>query len=350
LIALYPQQREAFDDAFDRWLRRIGDADGRNRGLTLGRRVAEAILAKRANDGSDEPMSYTPIDEPGHHREDPINPGQGFLTPQWGNVDAFVMDDVDNFLSPPPPRLGSREYAEAYEEVMELGGDGITTPTRRTDEQTEIGIYWAYDGRPGLGTPPRLYNQIVRVIAKRKDNTTEENARLFALVNLAQGDAGVQSWKTKYVYDFWRPVVAIREGDNDGNGRTEGDPGWTPLGAPLTNGPADAPNFTPPFPAYTSGHATFGAAALRAVANFYGTNDISFSFVSDEFNGINADQNGNVRPLVRRRFDSLMEAIRENAQSRIYLGIHWQFDAQDGIRSGIEVADYVTSHALRRRR
>ncbi|HZN36596.1 MAG TPA: vanadium-dependent haloperoxidase, partial [Pirellulaceae bacterium] len=277
-------------------------------------------------------------------------PNQGFLTPQWGDVDTFVIGDVNDFLSPPPPRLRSDEYAEAFEEVFLFGGDGVTTRTIRTREQTEIGIYWGYDGRPGLGTPPRLYNQIARVIAKRKDNTVDENARLFGLMNLALGDAGIQCWKTKYIYDFWRPIIGIRAGDDDGNRDTAGDPDWNPLGAPLTNGPPGAPNFTPPFPACTSGHATFGAAALRVVGNFYGTDNISFSFVSDEFNGINADQNGNVRPVVRRRFDSLREAVRENAQSRIYLGIHWQFDAQDGIRSGTEIADYVTSHALQPRR
>ena len=123
-----------------------------------------------------------------------------------------------------------------------------------------------------------------------------------------------------------------------------------PLGAPLTNGPADAPNFTPPFPAYASGHATFGAAALWVVKNFYRQNSISFAFVSDELNGINADQNGNVRPRVVRRFRSLSEAIEENAQSRIYLGIHWQFDAQDGMAAGIDLADFVVDNALRRRR
>jgi membrane-associated phospholipid phosphatase len=349
LIELYPQQADAFEDEFDRWLRRIDRSDSRTRGLELGRKVAQAILAKRAEDGSDDPMSYTPKSETGFHQEDPNNPGQGFLTPKWGDVDPFVLRDVDDFLSPPPPPLASSAYAAAYNEVLLFGGDDVTTPTIRTPEQTEIGLFWAYDGRPGLGTPPRLYNQIVRVIAQRMGNSTEQNARLFALVNLALADAGIQCWRTKYVYEFWRPIIGIRAGDADGNNATTGDPQWNPLGAPLTNGTPGAPNFTPPFPAYTSGHATFGAAALKMVANFYGTNRISFSFVSDELNGINTDQNGTVRPRVVRHFDSLSEAIEENAQSRIYLGIHWQFDAQVGIASGIDIANYVYEHALKRR-
>ncbi|MCI0359908.1 MAG: phosphatase PAP2 family protein [Planctomycetaceae bacterium] len=349
LVALYPQRTDAFDEALDRWLDKIRRGESRMKGLELGRKVAEAILAERADDGWDAPSNYAPVNQPGRHRVDPNNPNQGFLGPAWGNVAPFVADDIDDFVPPPPPPLASQEYADAYQELILLGGDGITTPTIRSPEQTEIGLYWAYDGRPGLGTPPRLYNQIVRVIAIKKENTSEENARLLVLVNLAMADAGISCWRGKYLYDFWRPIVGIREGDDDGNDQTDGDLFWNPLGAPLTNGPAGAPNFTPPFPAYASGHATFGAAALWTVKNFYGQDRIPFAFMSDELNGINADQDGNVRPRVVRRFRSLSEAIEENAQSRIYLGIHWQFDAQEGVNCGIDLADFVFDNALQRR-
>ena len=328
------------------WLFRIGRSDGRAKGLELGRKCAQAMMQARGDDGSDLSMGYTPRNEPGFHQVDPNNPNQGFHAPQWGQVDPFVMEDVTDFPTPPPPARNSAEYAAAYAELLLFGGDGDGTPTIRTPEQTEIGTYWAYDGRPGLGTPPRLYNQIVRVIAKKMDNTTDENARLLALVNMAMADAGIQCWKVKYDYEFWRPIVAIRAGDTDGNDDTPGDPAWNPLGAPLTNGTPGAPNFTPPFPAYTSGHATFGAASLRMAANFYHRDDISFSFVSDELNGINTDQNGNVRPRVVRRFRSLSQAYQENAQSRIYLGIHWQFDATKGVAAGEDIADYVYDHVL----
>jgi hypothetical protein len=351
LVELYPQQADTFGVAFEDWLSRIPSGQRRDKGVELGQRVADAILAARANDRSDAPMSYTPANAPGFHQVDPNNPNQGFHAPQWGSVEPFVLESVDDFRTTPPPDLDSAEYAEAFLELLMLGGDGSpTSPTVRTQEQTEIGLYWAYDGRPGLGTPPRLYNQIVHVIARQKRNTVSENARLIALVNLAMADAGIHCWHTKYEHEFWRPVVAIRAGDDDGNDDTDGVPGWNPLGAPLTNGPSGAPNFTPPFPAYTSGHATFGAAALWTVANFYGTDDIAFSFVSDELNGVNTDQNGVPRPLVVRRFDSLSEAIVENAQSRIYLGIHWRFDATEGAAAGTAIADYVTSHALRRKK
>src|SRR5262249_1804362 len=167
------------------------------------------------------------------------------------------------------PALTSLQSTTAYYEALLFGGDGTTTPTLRTPEQTQIGIFWGYDGSANLGTPPRLYNQIVRVIAADHHNTMEQNARLFALVNIAMADAGIECWDTKYTYDFWRPIVAIRNGGTDGNPLTVGLPNWAPLGAPATNAVGTGVlNFTPPFPAYTSGHATFGAAAFHTVADF----------------------------------------------------------------------------------
>src|SRR5262249_15425013 len=162
------------------------------------------------------------------------------------------------------------------------------------------------------------------------------------LVNLAMADAGICCWDAKYVYDFWRPVVALRAGAADGNPLTVGLPGWTPLGAPRSNDPLGT-NFTPPFPAYPSGHATFGAAAFRTLADFYGRDDITFSFTSDEFNGVTRDQDGSVRPVVTRTFHSFSEAAEENGQSRIYLGIHWRFDKVNGIRAGDALADNAFS-------
>lgn len=242
--------------------------------------------------------------------------------------------------------LASAEYTAAYNEVLALGGDGGSTPTDRTAEQSEIGIFWGYDGRPGLGTPPRLYNQIVRTVAEQEGNTEAENARLFALVNIAMTDAGLTSWDDKYEQDFWRPILGIRGGDGDGNDQTVGDTDWTPLGAPASNPQAGEINFTPPFPAYTSGHATFGAAAFQMLARFYGTDDISFSFTSDEFNGVTVGSDDAVRPIATRTFDSFTDAKLENGESRIYLGIHWRFDADEGVATGDAVADYVFDSIL----
>ena len=153
-------------------------------------------------------------------------------------------------------------------------------------------------------------------------------------------------------YQVWRPVTGIRESDpgtgptgaGDGNPRTVGDVNFTPLGAPASN--LRGPNFTPPFPAYTSGHATFGAAVFQILRRVFGTDRIRFTFVSDEFNGRTRDNEGRVRPRIPRSFASLSHAEEENGQSRIYLGIHWAFDKTDGIVQGRRVANYVFGHAF----
>lgn len=349
LLELYPQQANVFDDALDRWLGAIPNGFREQKGIQLGHLSADACIASRVDDGSDVMVMHMPTNEPGHHQPDPDHPGQGFLGPVWGEVTPFVIEDVAGFRSPAPPAMTSAEYTEAFDEVKAYGGNGTTTSTIRTEEQTNIGLYWAYDGTPGLGTPPRLYNQITVQIARQKHNSVEENARLLALVNLSMADAGIQCWDNKYFHDFWRPVIGIRQADTDGNADTLADPNWTPLGAPYSNGDGSHQNFTPPFPAYGSGHATFGAATFETIANFYRTNRIRFTFVSDELNGVTTDNNGVVRDRVPRTFRNLDQAIQENAQSRIYLGIHWSFDASEGIRSGKAIADYVTENVLRPR-
>jgi hypothetical protein len=271
---------------------------------------------------------------------------------QWGQVRPFVLSSPERFRVPPPPALGSAEYAEAYNEVKRLGGDGLTTPTERTPDQTFAGIFWAYDGTPALCAPPRLYNQIAMHIANERETDVVDLARLLALVHVAMADAGIAIWESKYFYRFWRPVTAIREADvgtgqtglGDDNPATAGDPSFTPLGAPASN--FDGPNFTPPFPAYPSGHAGFGGALFQVLRTFYGTDAIPFTFVSDEYNGVTLDNRGLVRPLHPRSFRTLSEAEEENGQSRIYLGIHFAFDKTDGIEQGRRVADYVMRNAF----
>lgn len=192
-------------------------------------------------------------------------------------------------------------------------------------------------------------------------NNEGENARLFAFVNAAMGDAGILAWEQKYRHDFWRPVVGIREHDKsfgpmaqnadaDNNIDDDADPFWLPLGAPSTN--SMMKNVTPNFPAYPSGHATFGAAAFHIARLFYGipANNKSadnlfdnLSFVSDELNGGNRDNRGTVRPRHVRDFpDGLWGMILENARSRIYLGVHWVFDAFKVRKNQSDPNDFAT--------
>ncbi len=357
LIALFPSQQASCDAQLAQDLSQLPNGRVKINGLELGRRAAAAILALRAIDGSQraEPrigVEFFTGDEPGDWRQDPISKNPLALGAYWGEVTPFVMRSANQFRVPPPPALPSPEYAAAFDEVKRVGGDGVVTPTERTAEQTQIGIYWAYDGTPSLCAPPRLYNQITMHIADQMGTNVVDLTRLLALVNVAMADAGIAVWESKYYYEFWRPITGIRESDEgtgptgagDGNPATVGDLTFTPLGAPASN--LTGPNFTPPFPSYPSGHASFGGALFQMLRNFYETDDIAFTFVSDEFNGVTQDNNGNVRPLLPRHFSSLSQAEEENGQSRIYLGIHWAFDKTEGIAQGRQVANYVFTHAF----
>src|SRR5437870_5178699 len=357
LVALFASQTPSFDARLEEDLATIRDARARGNGTNLGGQAAAAILALRADAGSEqaEPrvgVDFITSDDPGKWRQDPISRLPLALGAHWGEVRPFVLASADQFRVPPPPALDSPEYAAAFDEVKRLGGDGTHTPTVRSDDQTIAGIYWAYDGTPSLCAPPRLYNQIAVTIADQMGSDIVGLARLLALANVAMADAGVAIWESKYYYQFWRPVTGIREADpgtgptgaGDGNPATVGDPTFMPLGAPASN--LAGPNFTPPFPAYPSGHAGFGGALFQTLRTFYGTDDIAFTFVSDEFDGVTQDNGGNVRPLLPRSFSSLSEAEEENGQSRIYLGIHWAFDKTEGIAQGRRVADYVFANAF----
>jgi len=357
LANLFPAQAGSFDAALASDLLTIPNGRKKLNGVNLGRHAAAAILKMRADDGSQhaEPQVGTEFptsNEPGKWRQDPISLIPLALGAYWGEVDPFVLRAGNQFRVPAPPLLNSAAYTMAFDEVKRLGGDGAMTATTRTAEQTEIGIFWAYDGTPSLCAPPRLYNQIVIQIAEQKNTNFVELARLLALANMAMADAGVAIWDSKYFYQFWRPVTGIRESDpgsgpsglGDGNGATHGDVNFSPLGAPASN--LAGPNFTPPFPAYPSGHAGFGGALFQVLRKFYGSDRIKFTFVSDEFNGVTTDNQGSVRPLKPRTFSSLSQAEEENGQSRIYLGIHWAFDKTEGITQGRRVADYVMKNVF----
>jgi hypothetical protein len=352
LRRLYPSQFSLFQTAHQAFLANLGGetqaiADGRNQ----GKAVAEALLNHRYNDQSQDERVYIYSQEPGNHRPDPLDPNQKPLTSHWGQVKPFALPAIADFVAVPPPAMDSARYEKDFNDVKEKGAlQGGT----RTPEETTIGLFWAYDGAQKLGTPPRLYNQVVREIAKNQGNDLATNIRLFALVNMAMADAGIQCWYSKYFYNVWRPVVGIREADpewgpkalGDGNPQTEGDPYWLPLGAPRTN-QVGKKNFTPPFPAYPSGHATFGAACFDLVRLFYNNDNIAFDFVSDELNGVSLDVEGDTRTYHRRHFHRLSDAIAENGRSRVYLGVHWQFDADAGVDSGNKIAAYIYANSLR---
>jgi hypothetical protein len=361
LSKLFPSQMPFFD----RILQAAGSpGDAHDYGVD----VAKKILADRKDDPGVGSATYKVSSDRCRHRPDPDNPTQGIHAPDYGWLSkGFGITDRFELARPP---CDNDEYRTALAQVRAKGIKPellATLPTgakTRTVDETVIGIYWAYDGALQLGTPPRLYNKIIRAVAVNKPNpktrainTPAENARLFAFVNVAMADAGILAWDQKYIYDLWRPVVGIREHDPSTGPASmqpgqaisgDADPFWLPLGAPNSN--RLAKNFTPPFPAYPSGHATFGAAAFHITRLFYGQGgtlkakdlgpDTLFAkldFVSEELNGVTTDNTGAVRPRHRRTFpQGLWQMIGDNGLSRVYLGVHWIFDAF-AVKKGTEV-------------
>jgi len=349
LSALYPVQAPSFDAALAIDLGKIANKNERANGVSLGQRAAAAILALRTNDGSQTAEPHWAVDyfansDPGVWQMDPISLIATALGAHWGECTPFVMQSGSQFRAPPPPSMNSPEYTAAYNEAKAFGGDGVHTPSARTPDQSFIGIFWAYDGTPSLCAPPRLYNQITVHIADQMHLSTADLARLLALVNTSMADAGIAIWESKYYYQFWRPIGGIPGADLDGNPGTISDPNFVPMGAPASN--LTGPNFTPPFPSYPSGHGGFGGALFQTMRRFFGTDNIAFTFVSDEFNGVTKDNAGNARPYMPRSFANLSQAEEENGQSRIYLGIHWSFDKTEAIAQGRNVANYVFDHAF----
>ena len=357
LSALFPRQKPHFDFAY--YNTQPTDADAAQ-GLLFGRDVAIALLKKRKTDSDARADGYVYSLLPEKHRPDPANPDQVLHAPYYSGGGTKCFSVSQRHILEKPPQREDAEYLKALKQVrskgiaIELMGTLPATTAAekkgidlvpRTPEQTLTGLFWAYDGVREIGTPPRLYNQILREVATKKNNSIADNARLFALVNAAMADAGILAWQNKYLYNVWRPVIGVREHDgsmgpaapsSEGAFNPDCDPAWLPMGAPASN--SRDRNFTPPFPAYPSGHAAFGAAALHMARLFYTKGAVNGKrekddvftgpFVSDELNGRTTDNQGTVRPRHVRRFpDGLWGMILENALSRVYLGVHWLFDA-----------------------
>lgn len=322
-------ERSVWDATLAESLTAIPEGPARDAGRLLGLQAAQAILAKREGDLAVPAGSNPESNTPGKWRRtapDYLPP----LLPQWANLRPFAMLTSDQFLSSPPPSLDSAEYAEAVDEVMRLGG---ITSTERTLEQTEIATFWADGG--GTATPPGHWNRIATDAIHSSQLDLLASGRTMALLNIAMADAGIASWNTKYHYNLWRPIDAIRLADQDGNSETQPDRMWIPFLK------------TPPFAAYTSGHSTFSAAAATVLTEIFG-DDFAFTSTSDPYSGLSQ------RPLdpaliLRRSFGSFWDAATEAGKSRVYGGIHFSFDSQAGATAGQAVGAWTLAHTLKQR-
>ena len=313
LVNLYPSRQAVLDAAYALSLSQIPDGASKTDGISLGESVAGAILVLRSSDGSTTTLPYTHAPGPGIWQPTPLTFAPALFV-AWGNVTPFTLRSGSKFRAEGPPALGSSDYAADFNEVKSLGAANSAT---RTPEQTETARFWAENSQI-------TWNNIARVVADARQNSLSDNSRLFALLNLAGADTAIAVFDSKYTYNFWRPIAAIRAADSDGNEDTTADPTWTPLVE------------TPAHPDYTSQHSAYGGAAAKVLASFFGSDEISFSISTSTAPG-----------GVTRSYDSFSQAAEENMISRIYIGFHFRSACRHGLNQGRQVGHWVSHKFLR---
>ena len=317
LSATFPQFRATYDQELADSLNQIPDGPNEDVAVWLGQAAANAILVARSSDlDKAVPIGSPPAAGAGVWKPTP-SAFAPYLLPGWSAMPTFAMRSPNQFNASGPPRLKSEQYARDFNRVKSIGRK---VSLSRTADQTQIALFWA-DG-PGTATPPGHWNEIAQQVAAEWGLPTVQNARLFALLNITLADAAIAAWNMKFEYYLWRPVTAIREADLDGNAKTQKDVSWEPL----IN--------TPPFPGYVSGHSTFSSSAATLLKLFFGTDKVAFTTSSDGL------------PGVSRPFHSFSDAAAEAGQSRIYGGIHFDFDDKDGQKAGKQLANYIFSQNL----
>jgi RTX calcium-binding nonapeptide repeat (4 copies)/PAP2 superfamily len=315
LTNLYPAQAVIFNEVYVSSLAKIPNGKAKEDGIALGQQVADGVIAWRSTDGANKTVTYTPKTDLGSWVPTPPAFAAG-LAPEWPGVTPFAMTSGSQFRPSGPPALDSAKYAEEFNYVKEIGKiDSLT----RTPDQTAIAKFWANGA--GTFTPPGHWNQIAEEASSLTGQSLEDSARLFALLNITLADAAISCWDTKYHYNFWRPITAIRQADTDNNPNTTADAQWTPLLA------------TPPFSEYTSGHSTFSGVADAVMSSVFGS-DYGFGDRGDR----------TINNL--RTYENFSEAADESGISRLYGGIHFMSANVDGLNAGRNLGNYVVRSFL----
>jgi hypothetical protein len=320
LASLYPTRTAVFATELTASFEGI-EENRLRQGVRVGRIVAERLLAARANDGWNvPPPPYVLPLTPGNWQPTPpTNAPAGFT--HYGAVVPFAITSGRQFTPNPPPALTSPEYTASFNEVKELGS--VTSATRTAD-QTKVAQLWA-----GVNTPTNflfVWNNVARSVALARGTTTAEKARLFALTNMALHDALQTTFASKFVYGLWRPVTAIRRADEDANPDTAPDAAWSSLLG------------TPPYPTYAGNNAAIGTSQSTILALVFGRDDILFSHTWEGAGG------------ATRSYAGFTAMADEEANSRIYGGIHFRFDNVAGQSVGRNVANYIFLNFMRPRR
>lgn len=321
LVALLPSQRAVFDAALAQSLAGLPDAAARD-GSAVGAAAAAAILELRTGDGWERP--FPPFELPGlagYWRPVPPANATAAFTNYPGAV-GFIVPNGRQFLTEGPPALSSERYARDFNETKSLGGADSTT---RTAEQTQVARLWA---SVGTSTPFwGVWQQVVAQVVRTRALSGLEAARTFALVAMAHHDALLTSFTGKFLYGLWRPVTAVREAHTDGNDATERDATWTSL----------VP--TPPYPGHPGNMACLGAAQARVLERLLGRDDVPFDVT----------WTGTTGPTVTRSYNGFRQLADEGGQSRIWGGIHFQFETLASFGSCTRLADYAADNVLRAR-
>jgi hypothetical protein len=293
----------------------IPDGPAKVNGIAAGEAAAAAMIQRRANDGSGTPLPYTPLTGPGFWQPTPPAFGQAALL-HWAKVIPFGIVSADQFRSNPPPTLTSGKYWRDYDEVKAVGG---VNSTARPQDRADVARFYA------AASAAQVWNRAANQIAATRQKSLTDKARILALLNMAINDGLISSIETKYFYQFWRPVTAIRAGDTDGNSQTEADGDFAPF---VT---------TPSFPSYPSAHASASYAA-REILERSGANGPQF--VTLAYPAVAG---------VILQYSSLQRITEDIDDARVYGGIHFRFDQDAGAWQGCHIGEYVYQHNLRRR-